>query len=316
MSTRYKTEGQTGEASGPVCAWDGWSVDLAKSILAGLPMPFLLVDAQERVIKTNQACLDMLEIRSPAECCHGKTLAEVFYNDASRETYVGRSIRDGTVFRDIEVPIVNHGSEERHVLANVFPLYDTDRKCVGGMCIYVDSTKDKQAKRKLRELATKDSLTGLYNRQHALDLAEALFESARRQGANFTVAIFDLDHFKAVNDTRGHDAGDAVLRNIGDAAQAHFRSADVLGRIGGEEFLVAMPKTAGREAMAAMERFRHAVASSLVPYEHLPVRVTISSGVAHLTRDDTAFESLLRKADTALYLAKRGGRNVVVACPE
>ncbi|WP_428561543.1 MAG: diguanylate cyclase [Solidesulfovibrio sp. DCME] len=288
---------------------------MAKSILAGLPMPFLLVDAQERVVKTNQACLDMLEIRSPVASCCGKTLAEVFYNDPSRKTYVGQSIRTGEVFRDIEVPIVNHGAEERHVLANVFPLFDADGRCIGGMCIYVDSTKDKQAKRRLRELATRDSLTGLCNRQHALELAGALFESARRRGADFSVVIFDLDHFKAVNDTRGHDAGDAVLRNIGEAAQAHFRCEDVLGRIGGEEFLVAMPDTAGREAVDAMERFRHAVASVPVPYEDAPVRVTISSGVAPLTRHDKTFEALLRKADTALYLAKRGGRNAVVACP-
>ena len=118
---------------------------LNQGILRGLPMPYLLVDTQERALHLNQACLDMLQIDGPAEACHGKTLAEVFYNDPTRKTAVGQSIREGKIFRNLEVTIKGHKGGERHVLANVFPLYDLDRQCIGGLCLYIDMTALKQA---------------------------------------------------------------------------------------------------------------------------------------------------------------------------
>jgi methyl-accepting chemotaxis protein len=118
---------------------------LRRGILGGLPMPFLLVDTDERAVQINQACLDMLEIGGPVESCLGKTLAEVFYNDPSRKTAVGQSIRDGKVFKNLEVAIKGHKGGERHVLANVFPVYDLDKKCIGGLCLYIDMTALKQA---------------------------------------------------------------------------------------------------------------------------------------------------------------------------
>ncbi|MCA1945273.1 MAG: methyl-accepting chemotaxis protein [Desulfovibrio sp.] len=130
---------------------------LNQGILRGLPMPYLLVDTQERALHINQACLDMLEIDGPMEACHGKTLAEVFYNDPTRKTAVGQSIREGKVFRNLEVTIKGHKGGERNVLANVFPLYDLDKQCIGGLCLYIDMTALKQAeaqnKRTLDSLA-------------------------------------------------------------------------------------------------------------------------------------------------------------------
>ena len=276
-------------------------------------MPYLIVDVQERVVRTNQATLDMLEIEGPVENCLGKTLAEVFYNDPGRETFVGQSMREGTTFRDLYVPITDHRGRERHVLANVFPLYSLDGACIGGMCLYVDFTLGKQIECQLKELATTDSLTGLNNRQHFLELAGLLFDTAKRYGSSLVVAIFDIDHFKSVNDTRGHDAGDVVLKNLSRIALATLRSVDVLGRIGGEEFAVAMPETNYPEAMSALERFRQAVESTPTTYEQLPLSITISCGVAPLTSAESTLESLMRKADVALYAAKRGGRNRVEA---
>jgi methyl-accepting chemotaxis protein len=113
---------------------------LAQGILGGLPMPFLLVDAEERAVKSNVECLKMLELDGKPEDFYGQTLAQIFYNDPSRKTAVGKSIHEGQVFRNLEVAIKGHRGGTRHVLANVFPLYDSDRRCLGGLCLYIDMT--------------------------------------------------------------------------------------------------------------------------------------------------------------------------------
>ena len=122
---------------------------LSLAILKGLPMPFLLVDKEERVMMTNQATMDMLQIDSAPETQQGRTLAEVFYNDASRKTAVGKSIHHGEIFNNLEVTIAGHKGGTRHVLANVYPLYDLDRKCTGGICLYLDMTKLKEKEQEL-----------------------------------------------------------------------------------------------------------------------------------------------------------------------
>ena len=118
---------------------------LARGVFQGLPMPYLLVDAQERTTSTNQACLDMLEIDGSVESCLGKTLAELFYNDPARETAVGKSIRNGEYFRNLDIVITGHKGRKIDVLANIFPIYDEDKACIGGLCLYVDMTALKQA---------------------------------------------------------------------------------------------------------------------------------------------------------------------------
>lgn len=108
-------------------------------------MPYLLVDVQERATGTNQACLDMLQIDDDVENCLGKTLAELFYNDPGRETAVGKSIRNGEQFRNLDILITGHKGRGVNVLANIFPIYDEDKICIGGLCLYVDMTALKRA---------------------------------------------------------------------------------------------------------------------------------------------------------------------------
>ena len=114
-------------------------------ILAGMPLAYLLVDANEKATHTNQECLDMLEIDGPVKNCIGKTLAELFYNDPGRETAVGKSIRHGQNFRNLSVVIAGHKGRRIDVLANVFPVYDVHGTCLGGLCLYVDMTALKEA---------------------------------------------------------------------------------------------------------------------------------------------------------------------------
>ena len=124
---------------------------LFKTVLDSLPMPYILVDTFECIIQTNSACLEMLKYNGTLESCCGKTLAEVFYNDPTHKTFMSQTLLEGTIFRDIEVPTYDHQGNELHIIANIFPLFDLDNICTGGMSIYVDHTERKNTENKLRE---------------------------------------------------------------------------------------------------------------------------------------------------------------------
>ncbi|PTN33096.1 methyl-accepting chemotaxis protein [Desulfonatronum sp. SC1] len=111
-----------------------------KGIIEGLPMPFLLVDTKERATFSNQACMDMLQIDGSPKKQYGRTLAEIFYNDPGRKTLVGKAMETGEVFKNVEVTIQGHKGGVRHVLTNVYPLYDLDGVCIGGFGLYLDIT--------------------------------------------------------------------------------------------------------------------------------------------------------------------------------
>jgi diguanylate cyclase (GGDEF)-like protein len=160
------------------------------------------------------------------------------------------------------------------------------------------------------ELASRtDALTGLRNRRHLEDQLQRLAAT----GGPLSVLLCDIDRFKQVNDTRGHAAGDEVLRVVATRLGEVARPGDVPGRWGGEEFLVVLPATSPGEAAAMGERTREAIAAAPVPLPDGPLGVTTSVGVASEATD--GWECLVRRADTGLYAAKEGGRDRVVAGP-
>ncbi len=163
----------------------------------------------------------------------------------------------------------------------------------------------------LERLASRDPLTGLLNR-HALDAAISR-EMARstRHLYPLSVLVMDLDRFKRINDTYGHDAGDAVLKTFARVATEALRRDDVLGRQGGEEFLALLPGSDGPSALVVAERIRAAVAAATILDDGRALGVTVSIGVA-TTRDSGSCEGAMRAADAALYEAKRSGRNRVI----
>jgi len=124
---------------------------LLESLFRELPVPYLLVDEGERVVQTNKSCMEMLEIEGPVEICFGKTLAEVFYNSPEHKTFVGQSIHEGKNFHNLSVSIVGHKGGKRDVLANISPLYNLDNVCIGGLCVYLDTTERKLAEQALQE---------------------------------------------------------------------------------------------------------------------------------------------------------------------
>ncbi|MCS7313646.1 MAG: diguanylate cyclase, partial [Acidobacteria bacterium] len=167
----------------------------------------------------------------------------------------------------------------------------------------------------LERLSTIDGLTGPYNRRHLLRLYEQAAANAIRYRYDLSVCMVDIDHFKAVNDVHGHLAGDQVLQELACLLQQSIRKGDVVGRYGGEEFLVVLPHTSLTGALAWAERFCRIVeVLELRVASDAAVRVTVSVGVASFPEAPlTEPWDLLRLADTALYEAKRAGRNRVCA---
>jgi diguanylate cyclase (GGDEF)-like protein len=163
----------------------------------------------------------------------------------------------------------------------------------------------------LERVAGTDPLTGVHNRRSLALLAEAERSGAHRQQHDFSLAIVDIDHFKEVNDTRGHGAGDMVLSRLASELASRVRAHDVIGRYGGDEFVVVLPYLGEDEAAGAAERFRQELAQISFPSaQGEPFRVTVSIGVATAGREES-FEAVLKRADEALYAAKSAGRNRV-----
>jgi diguanylate cyclase (GGDEF)-like protein/PAS domain S-box-containing protein len=195
---------------------------------------------------------------------------------------------------------------------------------LGSTVIMHDITQRVRLFEQARELANKDDLTGLPNRRHFFELTTREFDRARRYHKPLSLLVFDVDHFKQVNDTYGHRTGDRLLRDLAQACRRELRSSDVIGRVGGEEFAVLLPETELDVATEVAHRLREATESIRVASDQDERRdsatVTISVGVAQLEGgrqgDSETLDSLYERADRALYRAKGLGRNAVVASNE
>jgi len=165
------------------------------------------------------------------------------------------------------------------------------------------------------ELAVTDGLTGLHNRRYLDSHLKLLIDRSVARGRSMSVCMTDIDRFKLINDTYGHDIGDAVLREFASRLRSAVRGADLACRYGGEEFVLLMPDTPPETAAGVAERLRMAIEQ--VPFRlgdvTVPLQVTASMGIASLSPQGDSPEALLKRADNALYEAKRGGRNRVVA---
>jgi diguanylate cyclase (GGDEF)-like protein len=161
----------------------------------------------------------------------------------------------------------------------------------------------------LRRLATTDSLTGSLSRRGFREEAARDFALARRHKNELSCAMLDIDHFKRLNDSYGHAAGDAVLQGVVDMCRRTLRASDYVGRLGGEEFAIVFPQTSGKAALEACERLRHAIEEHTFETPVGPVKITASLGIAPYEKGVADFDALLRRCDVALYGAKSGGRN-------
>jgi diguanylate cyclase (GGDEF)-like protein len=162
-------------------------------------------------------------------------------------------------------------------------------------------------------LAISDELTGIYTRGYFNERLLEEFRKARHNGRPFSLAILDIDHFKKVNDAHGHHIGDEVLRWLARLVMGQARETDFVARYGGEEFVVIMPSTKGADAFRFTQRLVKIIAATPFRWGQKSIKVTLSAGVAALTADVTSEEEMIRRADEALFAAKKGGRNRVRA---
>ena len=180
-----------------------------------------------------------------------------------------------------------------------------------GRLAEVESLQDR-----LREQALRDPLTDVFNRRYLDTFLERELAQARRARNPLAVMILDIDHFKQINDTHGHLAGDQVLRDVADLIRDTVRASDIICRLGGEEFLVVLPGASLEGAVDLAHRLRASLEAQSSRFDGKSIACTVSIGVAAYAHDGQGVDNLIASADAALYGAKLGGRNTVVAAPK
>jgi diguanylate cyclase (GGDEF)-like protein len=196
----------------------------------------------------------------------------------------------------------------------------------GRLIVLIDVTDKARLQEELRQMAYYDGLTRIYNRSHFMKLSYALLNQAVRSREPLAFLLFDIDHFKRINDVYGHDIGDQALQHIVELTRKTLRTEDLFARYGGEEFAVAMPGLSTSEATAAAERIRAELLAQPMTIPQGPLLITASFGVAEVKTSplngtvdaeaeqawwDTELKKVLKQADRALYEAKRSGRNTI-----
>jgi diguanylate cyclase (GGDEF)-like protein len=195
---------------------------------------------------------------------------------------------------------------------HMVPERDDSGAITGVLAIGRDITQRKRLEKDLQHQAHFDHLTGLANRRYFLNQGRSELARIGRYGGALSLIMFDIDHFKRINDTYGHDIGDLVLQKIATISRKTMRKSDIIGRIGGEEFVVLLPHADKQRAMRAAERLRAAIAKGQVqPQGGSPLHFTASFGVITTNDKSQNINELLIQVDAAMYRAKQSGRNRV-----
>jgi diguanylate cyclase (GGDEF)-like protein len=249
---------------------------------------------------------------------------------AAEEWAAARAIRKGEISLDEEIRIECFDGTTKIILNSAVPLRDAGGNINGAIVVNQDITSRNQMEAQLFEAkaaiekinlelqrvlareqvnARTDDLTGLSNRRHFFEVGGALFAAARRYQTPLSVVLFDIDHFKLLNDKFGHRVGDSVLQAVARISRERMREADGLARYGGEEFIAILPNTTSREALMLTESLRERIATHRQIANEAEVSLTISAGISEMRSGGDTLERLIERADQALYAAKNSGRN-------
>jgi len=245
----------------------------------------------------------------------GRTLSPVILGDAHADARFARWAQTDYVHGWMGVPLVARGEligfltiDSKQVNAFDESHAKLSQAFANEVAMAIDNAR---LFKETHRLSITDPLTGLYNRRHIYDEARRELERAQRYGRALSVIIFDLDRFKDVNDRFGHLAGDEVLRVMAHRCLESLRHVELIGRYGGEEFVVFVPETDVKGACQVAERLRRAISETPIETRGQFVTVTASFGVAELNGTSGDIDKLLDRADQALYMAKRSGGNQV-----
>jgi len=258
---------------------------------------FILVDEQNNYLSSNPAAVKILpEITKLAK---GESVFSVIYWPHEL---------DAMKSEQIEFTTLDEGL--KYFRASVSPVFSKNNALIAKIILIGEVTDSVNLMKELENAAYIDALTGIYNRKHFYELANADIERALRLNQSIYTAMLDLDFFKNVNDTYGHTAGDMVLKTTAGVIRQTIRTYDLLCRYGGEEFVLLITDLDAPEAFNLMERIRENMEITTTCYEGLEIRITCSIGLAKFIEADT-LETSIKKSDEALYVAKNSGRNLV-----
>lgn len=285
----------------------------------------LVLDAQNRIVDINPAMETFIQGKTASFM--GKNAFEVLQPWMEKTDL----FLDETETRaELTAPL----DPSRCLDLRVTPLYDRNQVLSGRLMVFRDITERKQVEKrlryvndklqgqlieigllqsKLREQAIRDPLTNLFNRRYLEETLDRELSRAARENYPVCIIMIDLDHFKRVNDTYGHEAGDLVLKTIANALSEHSRRGDFACRYGGEEFVITMPNISLETAYERAENLRQSLNLLSIPYEYYNLSVTISVGIACYPENGQTRDTILRAADQAMYAAKEAGRDHILS---
>ncbi|WP_276357805.1 histidine kinase N-terminal 7TM domain-containing diguanylate cyclase [Cohnella caldifontis] len=315
-----------------------------RDILSHMAMGIIVVDEEDKVLEVNRGASPFLRTAQGEIFDLGKFLSALQTQEETNEfLYKYRHNPQERMQTEIKL----QDPSVRHVTIQISPVLDDRKTLIGRVIAFHDVTELRKlvdemnrknealhernlelikiqeelfrVNQKLEQMAITDSLTGCYNRRYLMQQLEHEVLLNMRYRIPFSVFLFDIDHFKQINDRYGHLVGDEVIRGTAETVRGKLRRTDILARYGGEEFTVYLPHTNREQAMLLAERILHAIQQNAVEAGDENVNVTISMGVVSEDGDDLKFEDpkeflreVFARADAALYQAKNGGRNRVV----
>jgi diguanylate cyclase (GGDEF)-like protein/PAS domain S-box-containing protein len=263
----------------------------------------IVMDAQNRLVDINPTAEQVLGLSGKSRI--GKPVASLF----SAWPDIIEAFHE---VRDTHTVISIGNPPQSYFDLKISPLYSDHQRFLGRLVVWRDITLLQKAQADLQEQAVRDALTGLYNRRYLDETLDRELARTMREHQPLTFVMLDIDHFKSINDSFGHNEGDAVLQKLATLLLSYTRVSDIVCRYGGEEFLVVLPDVTAEIAFQIAERWRTSFMGLAMPLEHMQGKATISCGISEFPVHGNTKEALISTADKALYHAKQTGRNRVV----
>jgi diguanylate cyclase (GGDEF)-like protein/PAS domain S-box-containing protein len=294
------------------------NIDFHKDLLDNLIDGLYLVDRDGRITYWNKAAENLSGYA--ADEVLGKKCSDniLMHVDEQGNSLCGdhcplqKAIADG-LSQTAEINLLHKEGYRLPVAIRIAPIRDSSGEIIGAAEVFFDNSAKVAATQKIKELEDliyTDQLTGVANRKYMETFINSRLEEMRRHNGTFGVLFLDIDHFKSINDTHGHDIGDDVLKMVAQTLVKNLRAFDAVGRWGGEEFLCVITHANEDNLSKIAEKLRNLVEHSSLIVNNLPVSVTISIGALVARQNDT-LESIVRRADKLMYQSKTCGRNGV-----
>ena len=276
---------------------------------------YAVIDRTGKVVKFNQLFAALVATR-PNRIKKSESLNDLLTLSMNQQPLTTQDLLERTSPTQLdEIHGQSADNEDLNLIIGIYPLL-SDGECVGTFLLLRDVTAETNLQDKYKDrssAAVTDKLTGLYNRTYFEEHLPKILERISSEGPGqdkISVIIVDIDHFKSVNDTHGHQAGDFVIREVSKIFREKFRKSDIAFRYGGEEFLAILPAADLENAARMAEKVRQ-TAQAVYEFNGISIPITVSLGVAELKIGEESAETAIARADAALYYSKQNGRNLV-----